>query len=202
MINLLPSEIKENIYYGRKNSTIVRWIIANTAMILAILVVLFFGGVFIDHSRQNLTTSNELIETNIKAEKLDTVQEDAKELSDGVKLISQILSQELLFSKLLQELGGLMPEKTVLGSVSLTSNISTPLDITASAIDYNAATQVQLNFQDKTKGLFETVDANNITCTNDEKTAYKCTISIRAKFSASAAITYSSSAHVSSGVTQ
>lgn len=189
MINLLPLSTKQEIYYARKNLFIIRWVLANIIAIILLSALLFIGGIYIDNSQKDLRDSNTTIQADMKTAKLDTVKQDAENISSGVKLISQILSQELRFSILLQKIGSLMPENTILSTISLTSNISNPVDITAYAIDYRSATQVQINFQDKSKALFESVDANNITCADIEE-QYKCTISIKAKFSSDAAITY------------
>ena len=189
MINLLPLSTKQEIYYARKNLLLFRWVAANILAIILLSALLFIGGIYIERSQEDLRNSNNNIQTSIKTAKLDTVKQDAENLSSGIKLISQILSQELRFSILLQKIGSLMPENTVLGTISLTSNVATPVDITAYAVDYRSATQVQINFQDKSKALFESVDANNIICA-DNQDLYKCAISIKAKFSSDAAITY------------
>ena len=99
----------------------------------------------------------------------------------------QVLSKEVLFSKLLTQVGSVMPGGSVLTALSI-NQLSGGLDLQAKATDYQTATQVQVNLQDPKSLLFEKVDIVNVQCqstvTADPLVAkYPCTVQMRALFS-------------------
>ncbi|MDB5182555.1 MAG: hypothetical protein JWO47_339 [Candidatus Saccharibacteria bacterium] len=196
-LNLMPPEAKSSIAYARRNTRLVHWTIGCLVIIVAMAATVVVGGFYIDNSKQNLASSISATQDTIKSQKLDKIQAEAQNLSGGVKLIVQVLSKEIQFSKLLQQLGGLMPTGATLGSVQLSNKINGALDLTANAVDYESATQVQVNLQDPKNNLFDKVDTISVTC-NDANAAastssvdsrYKCQIIIRALFKADAAVT-------------
>jgi Tfp pilus assembly protein PilN len=195
MLNLLPPEAKENINFARRNRTMLRTCTSLLLVVIAMGVVVFFGSMYIDRSKRSLQTSIDTTNGIIKTEKLEDVQKDYQNLSDGVKLIVSILQKEIRFSKLLQEIGSVIPNRAVLTSIVLSDKIDNALDLQARAIDYNTATQVQINLTDPNNKLFDKVDVNSVTCnpattanTTDEtvdaivNAAYPCTITVRALF--------------------
>jgi hypothetical protein len=160
------------------------------------MATVVLGGVYIDNSKNHLSTSIEQTKATITSQKLDKTQVEAQNLSGGVKLIVQVLSKEIQFSKLLEQLGGLMPAGATLGNVQLSNKVNGALDLTANAVDYQSATQVQVNLQDPKNNLFEKVDTISVSCTDGSASTsgtvnarYKCQIIVRALFKADAAVT-------------
>ena len=51
MINLLPDDIKEDFSYGRKNSTIIRWLSTVVFGIIVLLIVAAVGRLTIQTAR-------------------------------------------------------------------------------------------------------------------------------------------------------
>ena len=197
MLNLMPPEAKSSIGYARRNTRLVHWTIGCLMIIVAMAATVVVGGFYIDNSKHNLTTSIDQTKTTISMQKLDKVQAQAQSLSGGVKLIVQVLSKEIQFSKLLQQIGGLMPAGATLGDIQLSNKVNGALDLTANAIDYESATQVQVNLQDPKNNLFAKVDTISVSC-NDRNTTttsstvdsrYKCQILVRALFKGDAAVT-------------
>jgi len=195
MINLMPDASKQDIRYARYNARLVRWTVGCLIVIAIMLATVVFGAVYIDSTKSSLSTSIEQSKTTIATQKLESVQKEAEELSQGVKLIVQVLSKEVQFSKLLQQIGALMPSGATLGEIQLSSKVNGALDLTANAVDYQTATQVQVNLQDTKASLFEKVDTLSVNC-NDTQTnttidsRYKCQIMIRALFKKDAAVTF------------
>ena len=199
MINLMPAESKSAIVYARRNTRLIHWTIGCVGIIIAMGATVILGGVYIDNSKHNLSTSIEQTKTTISTQKLDKVQAQAQSLSGGVKLIVQVLSKEIQFSKLLQQLGSLMPAGATLGNIQLSNKVNGALDLTANAIDYQSATQVQVNLQDPKNNLFDKVDTISVSCTDGSSSSnsgssavasrYKCQILVRALFKADAAVT-------------
>jgi Tfp pilus assembly protein PilN len=193
----MPADAKSSIGYARHNTRLIHWTIGCLVIIVAMAATVVLGGFYIDNSKQNLSSSIEETKNTITSQKLDKIQAQAQNLSGGVKLIVQVLSKEIQFSKLLQQLGGLMPAGATLGSVQLSNKINGALDLTANAIDYESATQVQVNLEDPKNNLFDKVDTISVSC-NDESAAtssssvdsrYRCQIIVRAQFKADASVT-------------
>lgn len=207
-LNMMPPDAKSAISYARKNIHLFHWTIGCLVIIIAMAATVIVGGFYIDNSKHNLSTSIEQTKTTITNQKLDKIQAQAQSLSGGVKLIVQVLSKEIQFSKLLQQLGALMPSGATLGNVQLSNKVNGALDLTANAIDYESATQVQVNLQDPKNNLFDKVDTISVTC-NDGSTStngtgqvsakYRCQILIRAQFKADAAVTLLKSPSVGVG---
>jgi len=199
MINLMPDASKQEIRYARYNARLVRWTIGCLIVIAIMLATVVLGAFYIDSTKSSLSTSIKQSKTAIATQKLESVQKEAEELSQGVKLIVQVLSKEVQFSKLLQQIGALMPSGATLGEVQLSSKVNGALDLTANAVDYQTATQVQVNLQDTKASLFEKVDTLNVNCSDTQTSTtvdsrYKCQITIRALFKKDAAVTFLSGA--------
>jgi len=195
MINLMPPDAKSAITYGRNNTHLIHWTFGCLIIIVAMAATVVFGGIYIDNSKHNLAASIEQTKSTITSQKLDKVQAEAQSLSGGVKLIVQVLSKEIQFSKLLQQIGGLMPAGATLGDIQLSNKVNGALDLTANAIDYETATQVQVNLQDPKNNLFEKVDTVSVSCADINTSGstvdarYKCQILVRALFKSDAAVT-------------
>jgi hypothetical protein len=197
MINLMPATSKSAIMYARYNSRLLHWTIGCLFIIIAMGATVVLGGFYIDSAKNNLSKSITQTKDTITSQKLDKVQAQAESISSGVKLIVQVLSKEILFSKLLQQIGALMPTGATLGDIALTNNVTGAIDLTANAIDYQSATQVQVNLQDPKNNLFDKVDTTSVSCVDAPQTGgsgvvskYKCQILVRALFKPTAAVTF------------
>ncbi len=189
MINLMPTDAKQAISYARLNSRLAKWTISCLVIIAVMAATVFVGGLYIDRTKNSLTTSIEETKQTIATQKLDQTKQEADSISAGVKLIVQVLSKEVQFSKLLQQLGKLMPTGATLGDIQLSNKVSGALVLTANALDYQSATQVQVNLQDPKNNLFDKVDTLSVNCvdtsastTSTVNSRYKCQIVIRALF--------------------
>lgn len=197
MINLMPPEAKTNILYARRSLHLLHWTIGSLMVIVAMAATVILGGIYIDNAKNHLNQSIAGTKDTITTQKLDAVKTQAENLSSGVKIVVQTLSKEVLFSKLIKQLGGLMPTGATLTSLQLSNKINGGLDLTANAADATSATQVQVNLQDAKNGLFDKVDTVSVTCSDPntvnsagEPTRYPCQIVIRALFKKDAAVTF------------
>src|SRR3989304_3430954 len=91
------------------------------------------------------------------AQKLEETQKSVQEISDNLKLVVQVLSREILFSKLIKQIGTAIPPSAVLTDLKI-AKTSGGIDLTAVAIDYSTATQVQVNLQDPDNKIFDKAD--------------------------------------------
>lgn len=193
----MPPNAKSDIVYSRRNLRLLHWTLGSILITVAMGATVVLGGFYIDNAKSSLTNSIEQTKDTISTQKLDKVQTQAEELSGGVKLIVQVLSKEVRFSKLLQQIGTLMPAGATLGNIQLSNKINGAIDLTANAVDSETATQVQINLQDPKNKLFEKVDTLSVTCsdvptsaTTNSTNRYKCQIIMRALFKKDAAITF------------
>ena len=186
MINLLPPQRSAQIKYGRRNASLRLWLSFTAAAIIGLIIILVAGSVYINNQSKNLNRQIADSQAQLKAQNLNQVQKDAKEISGDIKEINQVLNQELSFSGLLQSIGALMPARTVLTSLSLSSNVKSSINLDAATVDPPAAAQIAVNISDPKQDLFSKVDIVNVICDQKKLSVYKCTATFRALFSKSA----------------
>lgn len=182
MINLLPPEIKSSYRYARRNLHLYHWVIALGFALVGALIITAVGFVYLHQStesyRKDVATSRE----TLAKQNYSGVQKQVKDASNNIKLATQVLSKQVLFSDLLNRLSSLLPRDTVLTSLAI-SQAQNGLDITAEAKSYDAAAQLQVNLADPKNNIFSAADIVTISCpdkpTNSE---YPCSVTIRAQF--------------------
>jgi hypothetical protein len=197
-INLLPPGHKADIIYARHNTVLKNWIIASCIGVAGIILVLAAGYFFINQSEKTTQVQVNNARTQLSAQKQDEVQKQVTSISDGVKLTLQVLQRQIFFSKLLVQVGAVMPPGTSLDTLTINSTQG-GIDLSVFAQDYQAATQVQINITDPSKKLFEKADILSVTCTPATATAttaqtYPCKSSIRALFAKDSSFQYVNSA--------
>lgn len=189
MINLLPPEQKESIRYARHNTRLRRWMLTMGISLVATAGIVAFGQLYLAqaiHANQKQLAQTQ---EQLKLQKLEDTQKRVQEISSSLKLVVQVLSKEVLFSKLLRQVGTAMPPNTILTNLSI-NKVQGGIDLQASAVDYNSATQVQVNMKDPNNKIFSNADIVSISCDSATKTQatqtvsdkYPCTITIRAQF--------------------
>ncbi|HSX30997.1 MAG TPA: PilN domain-containing protein [Candidatus Saccharimonadales bacterium] len=183
MINLLPPDVKTTYRYARHNRTLARWITACAFSLLGGL--LLAGGGYVYLNRSIDSTNQQIAFTNrqLKAQNLTAVQKQVTTISNNLKLTVQVLSQEILFSKLLKQLASVTPNNAILTNLAITQTQG-GVDITAQTANYNAATQLQINLADPKNQIFSRADIVSISCssTSSSNTKYPCTVILRALF--------------------
>jgi hypothetical protein len=181
MINLLPTDQKSNIVYARRNTLLWRWALTGLVFILGIGLLIAFGHFYIGKSINLLSKDVEATRKQSEVQRLEDTQKRVEEISSQTKLVVQVLSREVLFSKVLKQIGSVMPQDTSLTKLTI-SKVGGGLDLEAAAIDQRAATQIQVNLQDSNNKLFEKVDINSIDCKDDASRQYPCQVTLRALF--------------------
>lgn len=185
MINLLPPDYAMRIKFGRSNTVLRRWIVGAIISIGGLIVILAGGWIYLNQQSVDLHKSLDSTNAQLKAQNLDKVKKDAAEISGDIKVINSLFSSEVQFSKLIQDVGHVMPPNTILSALSL-SKVNGPIDLSASAKDYASAAQIAINLNDPANGLFSKVDIVSISCGQDAQTDYKCSGTFKALFSTSA----------------
>lgn len=189
MINLLPPEAKDHYRYAIRNTRLRRWAFGVSLALLGLLII---GGAGYVYMMQIASSYDKQIKTStaaLEAQNLAKTQGQVKNISSDLKLAVQVLSKEVLFSQLLQQLGTVTPANAVLSNLTI-NQADSAIDITAKATDYNAATQLQINLSDPTNKIFSKADIVNIACSSGTSASssdptsskYPCTVTVRALF--------------------
>lgn len=185
MINLLPPDIKQTYRYARFNYRLAVWCGALLFAIAGTGALTLSGTTLMNRSAERYQRQVDAANANLASQNIAGVEKQVGEISGNLKLMVQVLSKEILFSKLLNRLGNVTPSSVILTGLSI-SQTDQAIDLTAQARDYNSATQLQANLSDETNRIFSKADIVNITCNQNaaEQTAisaqYPCTITIRA----------------------
>lgn len=182
MINLLPTDTRRDLLYARRNRTLLRWTFALLAGFLGIGLIIVAGLFYLDRTTSEHQDRLGIARVALQSQNIDDTQKKVDEISGNVKLTTQVLSREILFSKLLKQLGSALPANTSLKQLQI-DKLQGGLSLSVLAKDINSATQVQLNLQDPRNKIFEKADIETITC--DAATAgsqYPCIVQVRALF--------------------
>lgn len=184
MINLLPPEVKEDYAYALRNSALRRWVVACVAALIGLGLIATYGLATLQHSIGNLQQQVAVSQASLQTQHLTQTEDQVQSISDSFKLMVQVLSKEVLFSKLLKQIATVIPSNSVLTGLNI-SQTSPAIDLSAAASDYYTATQVQVNLQDPDNGVFAKADIVSISCqANADNAQYPCTVKLRALFSA------------------
>jgi len=185
MINLLPPELKQGYKYARLNRRLLRWIVAFMAAIAGVAVITVGGMLLMQSSIHAYKVKIASAQSQLASQNLIGVEAQVSTISNNLKLMVQVLSKEILFSKLLTQLGTITPSNVELTSLSISQSESA-IEITAQSSDYNAATQLQANLASPTNQIFSKADLVSVTCASGTQQIanpnYPCAIDIRAEF--------------------
>ena len=188
MINLLPPAIKKDITFARRNTLLKQWVFITLVLTIGLSVLTFFGDLYIKNSIKAYQSQNQTIQQQITSDKLSKDEAQLTAISNNVKLVNQVLSKEVLFSKLLQQMGAAMPAGSVLENLQI-AGVQGALNINARATSYTTATQIQVNLQDPVNKIFQKVDIVSIDCSeinnpspNPLSQAYPCKVQLTGLF--------------------
>lgn len=186
MINLLPSDIKQSLAFAHHNTRLVRVIIGLGIGIAGIVVIIIAGLFYLQQDIDAYKTSNTNAQNSLKQQNETETIARVQEISSSLKLVVNVLSQEILFSKLLRQVGAVMPPNTVLQDLKLSNELDGALELKAGAKDYDSATQIQVNLEQRPDSIFEKADLVNVSCKPagaGVNANYPCQASLTAVFS-------------------
>lgn len=178
MINLLPPDVKLDIQYARHNTVLVRWIMAGFLFAALVVSLIGFGQYYIAKNTQVTLASVEVTNQRLASQNMLNAQKELETISKNLKTVLQIAGKQLLFSKLITRIGGILPAQTRLNGMTLSTSNSA-LDLNVAARDRNAATQAVINISDPKNGLFSKADLVSVTCNDTATDGYPCQAQIR-----------------------
>ena len=181
MINLLPFETRNNMLYARKNSTLRKWLTYLIFALFGAVLIVVVGLFYLSQTTKSIEQKTIESRQSLQAQNIEGTQKEIDTISNNVKLTTQVLSREILFSKLLNQLGAALPANTALQQLQI-DKIQGGITIIAQAKDIDSATQVQLNLQDPKNKIFEKADIESISCDPTVSRNYPCIVQLRALF--------------------
>ena len=183
MINLLPPELKKSYRCSASNIILVRWVIAALISVVGLGVIGTYGWLSIHQNIVDYGSQINSTESTLKKDKQKETYAQVQDITNNFRLVVQVLSKEVLFSKLLSQMGTAMPSGSYLTDLTI-SKTQGALDISAQTTDQQTATQVQVNLSDPKNQIFAKADIVNITCAakNAKDPTHPCLVNIRALF--------------------
>lgn len=182
MINLLPADYGALLRLSHQKAAVRRWFGGLLLATAGLIVVFIIGWLYIEQQNKSLSSSVAATKQQLEAQDLAGTQKKAKEITNNIKTINQVLSREIRFSGLITQVGSVMPPGTVLSSLNL-SKVEGALDLSANARDYTSATQIAVNLSDPKNMIFDKVDIISINCAQSSSDPYPCNATFRALFS-------------------
>jgi|SRR5579884_4118980 len=181
MINLLPPELSQGYKYARLNVALRKWALALFIVLLGVGVLGTYGVIIIHRSDVSYTQQNANIQADLNKQNFTGVKDQVQTISNSLKLSAKVLSSEVLFSKLLTQIGSVMPNGAVLTGLTI-NQVKGGLDLAVGSTNYTTATQVQVNLTDPANKIFSKVDIVSIQCNNTNTGGYPCQAQLRALF--------------------
>jgi Tfp pilus assembly protein PilN len=187
MINLLPPEYKQTLFYSKRNRTMSRWVIALLLALVFSLMIVGAGWLYLDQSVKREVKDVEQTKAALEDQEIDETTAKVAEISNNTKLVLDVLSREILFSKLIKQLGSVLPPGTALKSITL-EGLEGGLTIQAYATSFDSASQIQVNLSDPENKIFKQADIETITCPKqsegaEQQSTFPCTVRLKALFS-------------------
>lgn len=192
MINLLPREIKQEITFARYNVLLIKVIAFTSIALIGIGLTIGVGSLYMDRTIASLEQRVEAAEAELNIDSLSKTEKELKEISSNVKLVVSVLEREVLFSKLIQEIGSTIPPGVQLLGLTL-DQLEGAISLSAQATDFETATQLQLNLADESNKVFAAADIESISCIDPDDAreaaeasgspvVYRCSVSVKALF--------------------
>lgn len=185
MINLLPDQLKANYHYSKRNVSLLGWTIGCLIAIVGVGMIATYGLLKVHQSDNSYSHQVTTAQNQLNADNVTKTEATVKDISSTLKLAVKVLSNELLFSKLIQQIGAAMPNGTILTALNINQAANgSGLNLSVAATDYQAATQTQVNLAAPTNGIFSKVDIISIDCSGSSSSnkAYPCQAQLRAQF--------------------
>jgi hypothetical protein len=181
MINLLPPDVKQGYKFARINVSLRRWVICCVFALIGLGALATYGLATLHQSTNQYNSQIASSQALLTKEHYTQAQDQVKQISNSFKLVVKVLSQEVLFSEVLQQVAKAIPNNADLTGLNITQ-YGGALDITASAQDYQTATQLQVNLSNAGNKIFAKADLESINCSSSNTSVYPCTVTIRALF--------------------
>lgn len=181
MINLLPPDDQRSMVYARRNTMLLKACLALIGVTAGAIIMLGAGHLYLAQATTDYRREAAAAKASLQDQNIDGTKAQIQELSSSVNLVLKVLSQEILFSKLLRQAGAVMPTGSSLSTIEI-SDDQKGIDITAGVDNYQVGTQVQINLSDPNNKIFEKVDLVSVKCDGQAGISYPCSAKLRGLF--------------------
>lgn len=184
IINLLPPDRKQDYAYAIRNTSLRRWVSALLFGVVGLGLIATYGLVTIQKSVNDYDHKVATTQKALTQQKLTQTENQVKDITNNLKLVTNVLSKEVLFSKLLQRIATVTPKGAILTNLQITQGTNA-LDLSAQASNYSTASQLQVNLADPDNQIFSKADLVSISCNaKSSDSRYPCSVQVRALFAA------------------
>ena len=159
MINLLPTNLKEQIHYAKLNRLALRYL-ELVAIVIVLLGVVFVGALFY------LNVQTDQVARDVTSKQADIAQtvafqKQAQDAANRIAAIKVIRASQTRYSLLLNDLAKVLPTNVSLDAIILTGNDKAPVKLSVTGNSYDSI----LNFRNAlvTSPRISGADLENIT---------------------------------------
>lgn len=154
MINLLPTHIKEERVYGRRNRMMLTYSVSLilTAAIIATVMVVSMQFVTGDEA----SLRSEIASTEVEIAALQNNIQDIEAVASRLETAKKLSDLSVKFSNLIPEIGSILPEGSVLNALALTGGKTDPLILDVDLKSADLAPVLSRNLVES--DLFEAAD--------------------------------------------
>jgi Tfp pilus assembly protein PilN len=136
MINLLPTDLKEQIHYAKLNRLAIRY------LKLVVVVIVILGAIFVSAIFYlNLQASQVAKDVSAKTVQIAATagfQKQAKDASIRLAAIKSIQTSQTRFSTLLDDLAKVLPTGVSMNAIILTGSDATPVKLNVTGNTYDS----------------------------------------------------------------
>lgn len=182
MINLLPFELRKERLYGRRNRVLI-WFVISMFVTAIIVSAIMVGGLGFVGSEES-AIREEIESNNLQVMKLEAEIKDVARVSTRLNSANKLYDSSILFSELVPQIGSLLPQGTIINSLTLTGGNTDPLSLDVSLASADLAPVLQSNLVQSE--LFEAADVNSISPLGSNETIYQFNASVAVSFTGSA----------------
>jgi len=141
MINILPTDVKEQLEYSKKNVKVRNYLLLT--LLIATLLATTIGAAYWYAGLQINTLQSTLADRQTQRSAYKDTEIKVQTLQSNLGLIEKLLNQKTQFSDLLSDVAAVLPSGTYINSIDLTGDDKKPVQILVSAASLNQAGSVR-----------------------------------------------------------
>jgi Tfp pilus assembly protein PilN len=138
MINLLPSDQKEQIRYAKLNRLAIRYV--RVLVVVVVVLGAIFGYSIMELGRQTAAVTNDVSAKEDTISALNkTFTPKAKDASDRLNAIKYVQGTQTRFSAVIADIAKVVPRGVSIDTMTLTGNDAAPVRIAVTAQSFSTA---------------------------------------------------------------
>ncbi|MBI3983674.1 PilN domain-containing protein [Candidatus Microgenomates bacterium] len=171
MINILPTDIKQQLNYAKRNARLVRYLMLG--VMLAVLLGALFLSSFWYADRQIGRLRATLDSQRQQRETYQATEDKVKAFQGNLGLIEKLLAEKTVYSQLLKDLAAVLPAGSYINHLTLTGDDTKPLELLVTVSSFNRAAELRNSLIKSPR--FVSADIQSIS-QNEENNLYSVSI--------------------------